>query len=239
MGIHLKIKEERKRKGMTQEQLAEKIDVSTKIIVQWENGKYTPSLENLKKLRTVFGVTLDYLLKDNIELKSRYEVYVKLGRDVLELVDEEYPIDFFHKYYICSREPSLLIPKRLAMKFIYDIGERIEDTERSDGKKIKSIQEDMKKFLLFWYKYNKGKCLLSKELKSKMLLINSTSFDAGEMAMYLEDSIYLEKPILFLRNLMISRLIVECNLFDYELDERITEELDFSGEIMWPIETYK
>lgn len=79
MGIHLKIREERKIKGMTQEQLAEKIGVSTKIIVQWENEKYTPSLENLKRLRTEFGITLDYLLKDNIELKSRYDNYVKLG----------------------------------------------------------------------------------------------------------------------------------------------------------------
>ncbi len=45
--------------------------------------------------------------------------------------------------------------------------------------------------------------------------------------------------MLLLRNLMISRLIEECKLFDYELDNEITEELDFTGEIMWPIETYK
>lgn len=239
MGVHLKIREERKIKGMTQEQLAEKIGVSTKIIVQWENEKYTPSLENLKKLRTEFGVTLDYLLKDNIELKSRYDNYVKLGKSVLELVDEEYPLEFIQNYYICSREPSLLISKKLAVEFIEEVGERIKNVERSDSKEIESIQKDMKHFLFFWYKYNKGKYLLSKELKIKMLLINSASFNTEEIAVYLKDSICSEKPILLLRNLMISRLIEECKLFDYELDEEITEELDFSGEIMWPIETYK
>lgn len=239
MGIHLKIREERKIKGMTQEQLAEKIGVSTKIIVQWENEKYTPSLENLKRLRTEFGITLDYLLKDNIELKSRYDNYVKLGKNVLELVDEEYPLEFIQNYYICSREPSLLIPRKLAVEFINEVGERIKNVEPSDSKEIESIQKDMKHFLFFWYKYNKGKYLLSKELKIKMLTMNSASFNTEEIAKYLQDSICLKKPMLLLRNLMISRLIEECKLFDYELDNEITEELDFTGEIMWPIETYK
>ncbi len=47
------------------------------------------------------------------------------------------------------------------------------------------------------------------------------------------------KPILLLRNLMINRLIKECNLLQYNIDEEIEEELDYSGEIMWPLTAYK
>ena len=89
MGIHLKIIEERKKKKMTQDHLAEKIMVSTRTIVKWENEEVLPSLENCKKLRTVFGVTLDYLLKDSIELKCKYDECVKLGEKVLELANED------------------------------------------------------------------------------------------------------------------------------------------------------
>ncbi|WP_099221579.1 helix-turn-helix domain-containing protein [Listeria costaricensis] len=239
MGIHLKIKEERKKNNMTQEKLAEEVGVSTKTITKWEAGDVIPSLENCKKLRAVFEITLDYLLKDNIELKSTYDKYVELGEKILELVEEEYPIDFIQNYYICAREPNLLFPRKIAKKFINDIGKRIDKTDASNNEEIKLIQKDMKTFLLFWYKYNKGKHLLLKDLKAKTLYMNSVSYDAKEVAEALQSSNTQKKSILLLRNLIIGKLIKECDLFNYELDEEIKSEVDYSGEIMWPLNVYK
>ncbi len=54
----------RKHKGWTQEELAERLDVSYQAISKWENGLAQPSLENLVKLADAFNVCTDYLLKD-------------------------------------------------------------------------------------------------------------------------------------------------------------------------------
>lgn len=64
----------RKAKGMTQEQLAEKLDVSRQSVSKWESGQSAPELEKIAALSTVFDVTTDYLLKpseiDDLSLKT-------------------------------------------------------------------------------------------------------------------------------------------------------------------------
>lgn len=52
----------RKNKGLTQEQLAEKLGVTNKTISRWETGKYMPDLSLLKLLSEELGVTLNELL---------------------------------------------------------------------------------------------------------------------------------------------------------------------------------
>lgn len=53
----------RKANGMTQEQLAEKLDVSRQSVSKWESGQAVPELERIVQLSAVFDVTTDYLLK--------------------------------------------------------------------------------------------------------------------------------------------------------------------------------
>lgn len=239
MGLHLKIKEERRNFGISQEKLAEKIGVSTKTIANWENSNKRPGLENCKKLRTVFGVTLDYLLKDDIELKSKYDEYVKLGEKILELAGEEYPIDFIKNFYIVAREPSILIPKKIAEEFIADIGQKMSELKYTNYKGVDTIQIEMRDFLFYWYKFNKAKHLLSKNLKLHNLLLNSVSYAEKEISEQLSNPIARDKPVLLLRNLMISRLIKECDLLAYDINEEIDEQLDYSKEIIWTIKRYK
>ena len=50
---------------MTQEQLAEKLDVSRQSISKWESGQAVPKLEKIVLLSAVFDVTTDYLLKSS------------------------------------------------------------------------------------------------------------------------------------------------------------------------------
>ena len=62
MNFHKKLQELRKQKGLTQEELAEKLYVSRTAISKWESGKGYPSIDSLKALASFFHVTVDELL---------------------------------------------------------------------------------------------------------------------------------------------------------------------------------
>ena len=54
--------------GYSQEQIAEKIDISRQAYAKWESGATTPDIEKAAKLAEVYGVTIDSLLKtENVE----------------------------------------------------------------------------------------------------------------------------------------------------------------------------
>ena len=57
----------RKRNGWSQEDLAEKMNVSRQAVSKWESAQTVPDLEKILMLGDLFGVTTDYLLKDEIE----------------------------------------------------------------------------------------------------------------------------------------------------------------------------
>lgn len=53
----------RKAKGLSQEQLAEKLNLTRQTISKWELNQSTPDIDYLLKLSEVFGVSTDYLIK--------------------------------------------------------------------------------------------------------------------------------------------------------------------------------
>ena len=57
----------RKKNGMSQEELAEKMNVSRQSVSKWEGAQSVPDLEKILQLSDLFGVTTDYLLKDELE----------------------------------------------------------------------------------------------------------------------------------------------------------------------------
>ena len=57
----------RRKQGFTQEAIAEKLDCSRQVISKWENGTTTPDAEMLKKYSELFGVSIDYLVKEDME----------------------------------------------------------------------------------------------------------------------------------------------------------------------------
>lgn len=56
-----RLKELRKRKNLTQKELAEQIGIKRNSYSDWENGKTEPSYENLVMLADLFDVSLDWL----------------------------------------------------------------------------------------------------------------------------------------------------------------------------------
>lgn len=56
------IKQCRTWQGMTQKELAEKVDVSVQTICGWEKGTYTPSGKKLQEMANVFGISADDII---------------------------------------------------------------------------------------------------------------------------------------------------------------------------------
>ena len=61
-----RIKEARKKQKLTQEQLAERLDVSVEFIGQIERGLKLPSMQVFVKLIETLNVSADYLLRDSV-----------------------------------------------------------------------------------------------------------------------------------------------------------------------------
>lgn len=62
-----KIIDLRKKNGWSQEELASQLGVSRQSVSKWESGQSIPDLDRILKMSTIFGVSTDYLLKDDAE----------------------------------------------------------------------------------------------------------------------------------------------------------------------------
>lgn len=69
----------RKRMNWSQEELAEKLNISRQSVSKWEVGATIPDLDKILKMSDLFGVSTDYLLKDEIE-----ETEAVSGKDASE-----------------------------------------------------------------------------------------------------------------------------------------------------------
>ena len=62
MELGKKIKQLRKFSGMTQEQLAEKLNISRQALSKWENGTSMPDVESVVRISMLFQISLEELL---------------------------------------------------------------------------------------------------------------------------------------------------------------------------------
>ena len=74
-----KIAEERKKNGWSQEELAEQLGVSRQAVSKWESAGSVPDLQKVIQLAELFGVSTDYLLKDEMEPEMRGTGYEGLS----------------------------------------------------------------------------------------------------------------------------------------------------------------
>lgn len=65
-----KIIDERKKLGLSQEEMAEKLSVSRQAVSKWESAQSIPDLQKIIAMSELFSVSTDYLLKDDIEAES-------------------------------------------------------------------------------------------------------------------------------------------------------------------------
>lgn len=70
MKLHEKLYQLRKEKGLTQAELAERLEVSRQSVSNWEVGTTTPSTKRLRDLSQLYDVPLDYLLNEDSSEKQ-------------------------------------------------------------------------------------------------------------------------------------------------------------------------
>ncbi len=68
-----KIMDLRKQRGWSQEELASRLDVSRQSVSKWESAASVPDLDKIIRISEIFGVSTDFLLKDENEQKDLYE----------------------------------------------------------------------------------------------------------------------------------------------------------------------
>lgn len=74
----------RKNKGMTQEELAEKLDISRQAVAKWESGQAYPDISNLIQISNLFNVTVDYLVRDQ---ECMVNCAADVENDISKLID--------------------------------------------------------------------------------------------------------------------------------------------------------
>ena len=89
MEFNNKLYELRQQKGLSQEELAGRLNVSRQTISKWEVGESAPDMDNLVSISELFGVSLDELVLDKTPEKEQPSVQVvrsELYSDIKEHV---------------------------------------------------------------------------------------------------------------------------------------------------------
>lgn len=108
----------RKKAGWSQEELAEQMNVTRQSVSKWEGAQSIPDLEKILRLSQLFGVSTDYLLKDEIEekeemgstedLSARRQVSMEEANRFLSTkAATAYPVAF--ATFLCILSPICLI----------------------------------------------------------------------------------------------------------------------------------
>lgn len=84
MELNEKLYELRKKKNWSQEELAEKLEVSRQTVSKWESNKAIPELDKLIKISEIYNITLDELVK-NVSNKDVFNKKKKI-RKALKIV---------------------------------------------------------------------------------------------------------------------------------------------------------
>ncbi|MCQ9209904.1 helix-turn-helix domain-containing protein [Granulicatella seriolae] len=86
MEIGVKLKEARIQAGLTQEKVAEEIEVSRQTISNWENEKSFPDIVSVIKLSNLYDISLDQLLKGDEEMMGHLEKSTNIVKSNQQLI---------------------------------------------------------------------------------------------------------------------------------------------------------
>lgn len=118
MAFDEKIAQLRKSAGMSQEELAQELNISRQAIYKWETGQSLPDIENLKLLAQIFRVSIDSLLNDGSELAQSSALsaaepqYGEVTRSSLTPADVDAERDNLQK---TDKEKKLLLLRKIIL----------------------------------------------------------------------------------------------------------------------------
>lgn len=157
MEIGNQIKRLRTEQSMSQDDLAEKVYVSRQTVSNWETGKTYPDLKSLLLMSDLFGVSLDALIKGDVnEMKRQIDgqEYAKFVRDsfilavfLLLMVITPIPLAHFLGWwgmavYLCIAAAGMAVAIKIERyKKKYDIQTFKEISAFMDGKSLTEIEK--------------------------------------------------------------------------------------------------
>lgn len=98
MGLGNNLFNARKKKGLSQEEVAGKLGVSRQTISKWETDETLPDIRQSKRLAVLYGLSLDELIEFDIDVKEIQEVIDRTSEEVSEKIDwtkawsKKYPV---------------------------------------------------------------------------------------------------------------------------------------------------
>ena len=107
----------RKKSGWSQEELAQQLGVTRQSVSKWEGAQSVPDMDKILQMSRLFGVSTDFLLKDEIETEEKIatgedstlrKVTMKEASDFLELRRTAAPKIAFATF-LCILSPVALI----------------------------------------------------------------------------------------------------------------------------------
>lgn len=76
----MRLRELRNKSGLTQNEIAAKLNVSGQTILNWENGIYEPKINQLIQLADLFNVSVDYLVERRSNNKDIDDICIELEK---------------------------------------------------------------------------------------------------------------------------------------------------------------
>lgn len=98
MTIGEQIQELRIQKGLTQEQLAEMLEVSRQSVSKWELGQAMPDIDRIIRMSELFNVSTDKLLLRDVKAEQVNKNPLHLGSVYLIVKDFERSVEFYEKF---------------------------------------------------------------------------------------------------------------------------------------------
>ncbi len=118
-----KIANLRKKRGMSQSQLAKELNIGTSTLGMYETGKRSPNPEMLNKIADYFHVSVDYLLGREIKTEAYYELSNKEKNDIalqaeklMEGIESGENLNFYGEPATEEQKERLLIAVQTAME---------------------------------------------------------------------------------------------------------------------------
>lgn len=168
MMFNEKLKELRKKKGLTQEDLASELNVSRQAITKWESGDGAPDIDNLRNIALFFHVSVDYLIDNKteqiVDLKNKFnlvEIFLFIFGICLGFVAKSFEFGFV----MCLLLPGITVcVENIVLSKKY---EKENDTLSLKELQEKNLPTDMFGRILNTNKEAKGK-------RIKQYLMNAT-----------------------------------------------------------------
>lgn len=168
MMFNEKLKELRKKKGLTQEDLASELNVSRQAITKWESGDGAPDIDNPRNIALFFHVSVDYLIDNKteqiVDLKNKFnlvEIFLFIFGICLGFVAKSFEFGFV----MCLLLPGITVcVENIVLSKKY---EKENDTLSLKELQEKNLPTDMFGRILNTNKEAKGK-------RIKQYLMNAT-----------------------------------------------------------------